>query len=1110
MTTERQDPALTTGPDAGQGEATTAAHSPAPKRRSRKARAGLWVLLTFGFIGIVGTIAALSLSERAMHAPDWLKNRIEARLSEALPQGEISLGEVSLTFALTGAPKVRILDLGIINAFGADVARFDRVDLQMAAFPLIRGETQLRQLALRGGSLRMRRISDGTFDLALGLQDDLSARGSLAEVLTSVEQAFESSALRDLKRVTAFGVSLRFEDDLAERVFRIEAGRLNFTRPDGRMRLQLGFGLKAGEETTDATLVFETNHPVDGLSMRASFGNLRPRDFAATTPALAWASQLDAAVTGAARLGFDAEGHLSEMSGSMNLGEGTFEIEGRETPLEIEGGETIFSLVPEDERLNIDAFELATSSGRIAAGGHVFVSDGTLDRPDEVIGQIQITSAEFEPQGLLSEPVSIASGAVDFRMKLDPMVLDLGLMQLDVDGHQLTSQGHLAIDEAGTHAGFDLSASTLSRDALMAFWPLAVSFHTREWIDTNLIDADLRNVNLGLRWAPEERPKFATSFEFENVAIRYLKTLPVIENAKGRGVVQNNAFTLALDKGDVTAPNGDKIKLTRSLMEVPDLTVVSPPAIFTMHTDSSVTAALSLLDEPPFKFLTSAEMATDIFQGRARLRTELRLPLANKVGLDQIGYGVKGQVTNASSTALMADKTLVAERLEVAADPSGVTISGPATLGGAAFQGAWRQDFGRENKGKSRFDGRVTLDEALLSELSVGLPKGSFQGAGTGALRLDITKGAPVKFALNSDLNRIGLSIPALGWSKPRNRTGSLEISGLLGTTPRIDSLSLNAAGLSAKGAITLNTGGGLKTATFSRVALGGWLDAALTLTGRGKNRSPAVSVTGGMIDIRKTSLGAATGGAQGDSPISLALERLQVSDGIAITQFSGKISQSGGLSGQFKGRVNGGQPIQGTLAPGGNGTALRLRSNDAGAVLNAAGVLKNVRGGEMDLILTPRKEKGSYTGRLTVGETRLVGASAMAELLNAISVVGLIDALNGPGILFGNVEADFVLSPTRVILTKSSAVGPSMGISLDGIYDLGTRQMDMQGVVSPLYALNGIGQIFTRQGEGLFGFNFTLRGAAEKPQVQVNPLSIMTPGLFREIFRRPPPKVQN
>ena len=133
-----------------------------------------------------------------------------------------------------------------------------------------------------------------------------------------------------------------------------------------------------------------------------------------------------------------------------------------------------------------------------------------------------------------------------------------------------------------------------------------------------------------------------------------------------------------------------------------------------------------------------------------------------------------------------------------------------------------------------------------------------------------------------------------------------------------------------------------------------------------------------------------------------------------------------------------------------------------------------------------------------------------MAELLNAISVVGLIDALNGPGILFGNVEADFVLSPTRVILTKSSAVGPSMGISLDGIYDLGTRQMDMQGVVSPLYALNGIGQIFTRQGEGLFGFNFTLRGAAEKPQVQVNPLSIMTPGLFREIFRRPPPKVQN
>ena len=45
-----------------------------------------------------------------------------------------------------------------------------------------------------------------------------------------------------------------------------------------------------------------------------------------------------------------------------------------------------------------------------------------------------------------------------------------------------------------------------------------------------------------------------------------------------------------------------------------------------------------------------------------------------------------------------------------------------------------------------------------------------------------------------------------------------------------------------------------------------------------------------------------------------------------------------------------------------------------------------------------------------------------------------------------------------------------------------------------------------SKRGEGLFGFNYSLGGTADAPQVSVNPLSILTPGLFREIFRSPPP----
>ena len=65
---------------------------------------------------------------------------------------------------------------------------------------------------------------------------------------------------------------------------------------------------------------------------------------------------------------------------------------------------------------------------------------------------------------------------------------------------------------------------------------------------------------------------------------------------------------------------------------------------------------------------------------------------------------------------------------------------------------------------------------------------------------------------------------------------------------------------------------------------------------------------------------------------------------------------------------------------------------------------------------------------------------------------------------------------------------------------------MDFRGVVSPVYFLNGIGSILTRRGEGLFGFNYRMTGPASGPSVGVNPLSILTPGAFRQLFRRAPP----
>lgn len=69
--------------------------------------------------------------------------------------------------------------------------------------------------------------------------------------------------------------------------------------------------------------------------------------------------------------------------------------------------------------------------------------------------------------------------------------------------------------------------------------------------------------------------------------------------------------------------------------------------------------------------------------------------------------------------------------------------------------------------------------------------------------------------------------------------------------------------------------------------------------------------------------------------------------------------------------------------------------------------------------------------------------------------------------------------------------------------------------MITPIYAINGVferiaGKLFGEQkGEGLFSFVYTMKGPTDAPKVRVQPLSILTPGAFRKLFRSdiPEPK---
>ena len=185
-----------------------------------------------------------------------------------------------------------------------------------------------------------------------------------------------------------------------------------------------------------------------------------------------------------------------------------------------------------------------------------------------------------------------------------------------------------------------------------------------------------------------------------------------------------------------------------------------------------------------------------------------------------------------------------------------------------------------------------------------------------------------------------------------------------------------------------------------------------------------------------------------------------------------------------------------------------RAAAGAGGEVLAAAGIFPDARGGRLDLTLDPGGGRGEYTGRIELAGVRVGNLPVLAELLNAVSIVGLLEQLQSGGLLFDTAGADFRIDPRGLTIRDASAVGASFGVSLDGIYDARARELDLRGVLSPVYLVNAIGRPLTRAGEGLFGFTFRIRGPTGATRVEANPLSLLAPGMLRDIFRGNPPEL--
>jgi hypothetical protein len=141
-----------------------------------------------------------------------------------------------------------------------------------------------------------------------------------------------------------------------------------------------------------------------------------------------------------------------------------------------------------------------------------------------------------------------------------------------------------------------------------------------------------------------------------------------------------------------------------------------------------------------------------------------------------------------------------------------------------------------------------------------------------------------------------------------------------------------------------------------------------------------------------------------------------------------------------------------------------------------------------------------------------VVKAPALARLLGALSLPGLMNLLGNEGISFTKMEANFDwvyrTQGSLMVLKDGRTSGNSLGLTFEGTFDKAAGNIDVSGTLVPMSGVNDIigsipliGDILTGGSGGVFAATYSIKGKAEQPEIFVNPLAVLAPGILRRIL---------
>lgn len=1117
----------------------------------RSSLIALEILLGLAAAVIIGLgVAWWRLSQGPVDV-NFIREQVIAELSAARSGRPVDIDKVELAWSRPGnALELRAVGIRVEDGRGGVLSQAREARIQLGVLPLLIGRISLRSADFTGGELSITHKASGETLLAFGppgtpadivlppapLHETLEQR--VNRLLDGLEAAFRPvGGAGRLSALAVHDAKLSIADEAGGGVWTADDATFELARASRELSFAARARLEGANGLAPASLRIATDTHFQSAVVEFGAENVRPRALFSEA-ALGPFAALDAPLTATVSIGLDRREGITRMEGDATFGRGAADMTGGRFALD--GGSIHGRYDIDSDELIIDRVRLAGDQTRINGEMRLQNASAILRAaPDQPAPfNIAFPSLAFNVPSTFTDPVSIQnlqiSGAIvsgDRTVRFDRISASVGQATIEGAGRYYWSE---AGADHNVRPGVELEAhinGALGVRDVMQLWPVGAGEGARSYLARSLTGGRVSNVVARLDIRPADidsgvlrNEAVDVRFDVADAQMRFVDTMSPLTNARGSAILRGNSFEMTLPEARI---NG--LALANGRVQLPQLKPKGALMTISAQVQGDARSALQVLAQEPLRLDRRLPIDVSTATGSAAVTLRLQRPLLSNVPFEQWRFNVDGVIDNLAGNMTTRHVALSQGRLTVHGDERMINVSGPIHAGGSAVNVSWNEYLNRRGAASSEYQIGGDFDARDLVRLGYsiahyaeGRVNVSAAGQGRG---FDVENGA-----LTVDLRNAAVAAPWRFWSKNAGQpaTVRLDMARQPDGSLLLSNIDARGSGLIAQGSTRVSRDGDLLDINFSRLYTEGRSDAQLTAT-RARDGGLDVRVTGDAFDgapfMEDMELDAdAQSGVTpvstraGDPPVraNIQVSRLALRGGAVLQNARVQaVTQRGALAVLTADGVSPGNKafslglgIRQSDPSGG----LRFRGEDAGFAVRALTGSENIVGGRVSADGDWRPGPPTAS-RFTIAmrDFQVVRMPAMTRLLSSAgSLRGLAEMLNGDGIGMSALDATIVYANDRVAFQDARMTGPSLGLTASGSYDMDRDNLDVDGVIAPSPTLNlsMLGEVpligdllVSRRGEGVFGMTYSINGHVSEPRVGVNPVSALTPGIFRRIF---------